>query len=338
MEGHPGQHGSHTARRAEGEEFVPGGSDVPVAPGIAHPARRRNFILPRNRARREEWLVGYLFLLPDLLGLLLFLGLPALFAVYTSFYTWNGVQTPIFVGLSNYRAMLQDPLFLGSLKVTILYVVMFVPTLFVVSLGLALLLTQRIRFRLFFRTAFFLPIVTSGVIVGLIWNFMYDPQVGILNYFLEAMHLPSQEWVGDTGTALSSLVLTSVWWNAGYYMIIFLAGLHDIPRDFYEAARIDGAGGWQSFLHITWPLLKPTRFFVVVVTILGSFQVFDLVYIMTQGGPDYATNTTVFYIYNQAFQFQKFGYASAMATALFAILLVLTLIQIWFQRKGAVEF
>jgi len=315
--------------------FVPELSEKSVVPALAPNVRRRRAILPQNRAKREEWLIGYLFLLPDVLGLLLFLGVPTLFAIYTSFFSWNGVQSR--VGLSNYRAMLGDPLFLGSLKVTIFYMVMFVPSLFIVSLGLALLLVQKIRFRIFFRTAFFLPIVTSGVIVGLVWNFMYDPQVGILNYLLETVHLPDQSWVGDSGSAMPSLVLTSVWWNAGYYMIIFLAGLQDIPRDFYEAAHLDGANRWQSFWNITWPLLKPTRFFVVVVTVLASFQVFDLVYIMTQGGPDYATNTTVYYIYDQAFHFQKLGYASAMATALFVILLIITLIQIRLQRAGAVS-
>jgi multiple sugar transport system permease protein len=306
---------------------------VAMAPGV----RRRKGLLPANRARRQEWLIGYLFLLPDALGLLLFLGLPALFAIYTSFFSWNGVQQRVFVGLGNYTALLGDPLFGGSLKVTVLYMVMFVPSLFIVSLGLALLLVQKIRLRLLFRTAFFLPIVTSGVIVGLIWNFMYDPQVGVLNYILETLHLPDQSWVGDAHSALPSLVLTSVWWNAGYYMIIFMAGLQDIPRDYYEAAHIDGANRWQSFWGITWPLLKPTRFFVVVVSILSSFQVFDLVYIMTQGGPDYATNTTVYYIYDQAFHFDKLGYASAMATALFIILIVITLIQIRVQRSGRIE-
>jgi len=312
-------------------------NDASIAP--ARPSREGWFqgIGPKNRAAREEWLIGYLFLLPDALGLFIFLGLPALFAVYTSFFAWDGVRPRVFIGLDNYLTMFGDPVFIGSLKVTFLYTVLFVPGIFAVSLGLALLLAQKIRFRLFFRTAFFLPIITSGVIVGLIWNFMYDPQVGVLNYILETLHLPDQGWIGASGSALPSIVLTSIWWNAGYYMIIFLAGLQDIPRDFYEAAHIDGANAWQSFRHITWPLLKPTRFFVVVMTILASFQVFDLVYIMTQGGPNYATNTTVFYIYRQAFYYSKMGYASAMATFLFVILTVVTLLQFRLQRAGATD-
>ena len=307
-------------------------SALPVSKGWL-----RQGIIPKNRAAREEWLIGYLFLLPDALGLFIFLGLPTLFAVYTSFFAWDGVRPRVFIGLANYLTMFSDSVFLGSLKATFLYTVLFVPGIFVVSLGLALLLAQKIRFRLLFRTAFFLPIVTSGVIVGLIWNFMYDPQVGVLYYILETLHLPDQGWIGTSGSALPSLALTSIWWNAGYYMIIFLAGLQDIPRDFYEAAHIDGANSWQSFWHITWPLLKPTRFFVVVMTILASFQVFDLVYIMTQGGPNYATNTTVFYIYRQAFYYSKMGYASAMATFLFIVLTVVTLIQFRLQRAGTVD-
>jgi multiple sugar transport system permease protein len=293
--------------------------------------------LPGNRRTREEWLVGYLFLLPDVVGLLLFLGLPAAFAIYMSFYQWDGVQARVFIGLDNYRAMFQDSLFLGSLKTTAYYMLMFVPGLFVISLALALMLAQRIRFRLFFRTVFFLPIVTSGVIVGLIWNIMLDPQAGVLNYMLDSMHLPVQGFTGDPGEALGSLALVNVWWSAGYYMIIFLAALQDIPVEYYEAAHLDGAGSWNCFWRITWPLIKPTRFFVLVVTVLGSFQVFDLVYIMTHGGPDYSTNTTVYYIYDQAFTFQKIGYASAMATMLFVVLLVVTLIQLWIQRAGSAE-
>lgn len=291
---------------------------------------------PRRAQRgRDERLTGYAFLLPDLLGLLVFVVGPIGYAFYISLHSWNALGTPRWAGLANYAQLLADPQFWSSLRVTATYTLAYVPILYAVSLGLALLVSQRLPLIGLFRTIFFIPVVLSLVVSALMWKYIFDERVGLLNYLLGLVHLPPQPWLGSVELALPSIVAVSVWINMGYFMTIFVAGLQDIPREFYEAARIDGASGWQALWRITLPLLVPTSLFVVVVSLIGSFQVFDQIWIMTKGGPAYATQVSVAYIYQQAFQYLNLGYASALAFALFLVILAVSLVQFRLFRSRA---
>ena len=297
---------------------------------------------PRRRLSRKhrEWLAAALFVAPDALGLLVFLGVPMVLALGLGFFEVSGFGGIAFAGLDNYKKMFADPLFFDSLKVTIQYVVGFVVGVFVVSLGLALLVQQKIPFVGFFRSMFFLPHVVSLVVVGLVWQFMLTDGVGVANQVLEAVGIGGRSWLGDPQLALGTVVLVSIWFFMGYYMIIFLAGLQEIPREYYDAAKIDGARSWQLFRHITWPLLKPTSFFVLLVsTITGvaGLQAFDLIYVMTKGGPANSTSLGIFYIYQQAFQFNDYGYAAAMSSFLVLLLLAATALMFVLTRGGRFE-
>lgn len=286
---------------------------------------------PRKRGltsrKRREWLTGYGFLLPDLLGLLVFVLFPIGYAFYISLNDWNALSPMRWAGLSNYTRLLSDWQFWDSLKITLIYTAAYVPILFVVSLGLALLVNQRLPAMNFFRTLFFVPVVLSLVVSSLMWKYIFDERAGLLNYLLGFIGIEPQAWLGSVELALPAIIIVSVWIQMGYFMVIFIAGLQDIPQIFYDAAKIDGANAWQSFWHISLPLLKPTSLFVLVISLIGSFQVFDQIWVMTQGGPAGATRVTVVYIYQQAFQFLNLGYGSAMAFALFLVILVVSLVQ-----------
>ncbi len=284
---------------------------------------------PRRGLSRKhrEWLAAALFVAPDAVGLLAFVGVPMVLALGLGFFDVSGFGGFSFVGLANYERMFSDPLFLLSLRVTVIYVAAFVAGNFVVSLSLAMLVKQRIPFVGIMRSMFFLPYVVSLVVIALVWQFMLADKVGIVNRMLGMAGIASHSWLGNPNLALATVIAVSIWFFMGYYMIIFLAGLQEIPKEYYEAARIDGARSWQAFRHITWPLLKPTSFFVLIVsTITGvaGLQAFDLIYVMTKGGPANSTALGIFYIYQQAFQFNDFGYAAAMASFLVLILLVAT--------------
>lgn len=281
---------------------------------------------PRGRRRlsrrHREWLAAGLFLAPDALGLLVFVGLPMVLSVVLSLFQVSGFGSYEFVGLGNYRRMVADPLFWDSMQTTGLYVLVLVPTLFVVSLGLGLLVQQRLPAVGFFRTAFFLPYVISLVVVGLLWKYMFDDQVGVVNTTLRSLGFDGVSWLGDPAVALYSVIAVFIWVMMGYYMIIFLAGLQEIPREFYEAARIDGAGPWTRFRTITWPLLRPTSFFVLVMsTVAAVTGGFELIFVLTEGGPANSTSLAIYYIYQQAFVFGEYGYAAAMGTALVLVMM-----------------
>lgn len=306
-------------------------------------AGRRVYAPPRRRLsrRHREWLAAALFLAPDLLGLFVFLGLPMGLALSLGFYDVSGFGQYTFVGLANYRQMFDDPFFLSSLRATAIYVVVLVPALYCSGLGLALLVKQRLPWVALFRGMLFMPYVISLVVVGLVWQFMLIDQVGVVNRLLGRIGLSGRSWLGDPNLALGTLLLVTVWFLMGYYMIIFLAGLQDIPREYYEAARIDGAKPWRTFRDITLPLLKPTSFFVLLiatVSAVAGLQGFDLVYVMTKGGPANSTNLVVFYIYQQAFQFSHYGYAAAMASVLVFALLILTGLLFVATKGGRFDF
>jgi multiple sugar transport system permease protein len=319
-------------------------SVLSVGPPANKQGGRRHETATRQRRlsqTKREWLAAYLFLLPDLLGLLIFIGLPMVLSLSLGFFNVSGFGQYTFSGLANYRKMLMDPLFIGSLQTTAKYVIVLVPGLYVFGLGLALLVKRPIPLIGLFRGMLFLPNVISLVVIGLIWKFLLVDRIGAVNTLFSKIGLGGQSWLGDPDLTLWTLLAVTIWFLMGFYMLIFLAGLQEIPRDYYDAARIDGAGPWRSFRDITLPLLKPTSFFVLLVSLVAAVtgpQGFDLVYVMTKGGPANSTNLTTFYIYQQAFLFSNFGYAAAMASVLVLALLVLTGILFALTKGGRFDF
>ncbi|PSK89175.1 carbohydrate ABC transporter membrane protein 1 (CUT1 family) [Murinocardiopsis flavida] len=305
------------------------------APEAAAPAPSAAPVGRSTGRGKAETRAAWLFLAPDLLGLLTFLGLPMVLSVALAFMRVDGFGTYEFVGLENFRRMLGDPQFYDSLRLTLVYLVLVVPLTFGASLGLAVLIQRRMPFVGVFRSAFFLPYSVSVVVVGLVWEFMLSDDVGVVGIALRAVGVRPPSWLGDPDFALFTVVGLCVWFWMGYYMIIFLAGLQDIPRDYYEAARLDGAGAWAVFRHITWPLLAPTSFFVLLtLTVAAVTGGFELILVLTNGGPSNGTSVLVFYIYQQAFTFGEFGYASALSAFLVLILLAWSMMLFALTRGG----
>ena len=288
-------------------------------------------------ARHREWIAGYLFILPDLLGLLIFVGLPMLLALTIGFFDVNGFGGFSFVGVANYQRMMRDPLFWQCLRVTMLYVVLLVPSLYVAGLGLALLVQRTNRFNTVMRSMFFAPQMVSLVVIAVIWQFMSADKIGLLARLFAGIGLSGVSLLGNPSLTLYTTVFITVWFLMGFYMVIFLGGLQDIPQQYYEAARIDGATAPQRFWQITLPLLRPTSFFVLLVSLVAAVagsQAFDLIFVMTKGGPANSTSVLIIYIYQQAFQYSSFGYAAAMASILVVILLLLTGVLFLLTRGG----
>lgn len=314
-----------------------------VEPSADYAAGRRLMVARRSRLSqtKREWLAAYLFLLPDVLGLLVFVGVPMVLALSLGFFDVSGFGQYTFVGWANYRKMFADPLFLGSLEVTAKYVVVLVPGIYISGLGLALFVKQPLPWLPLFRAMLYLPNVISLVVVGIVWKFLLVDRIGIVNLLLSKIGLGGRSWLGDPDLALWTFLLVIIWFSMGFYMLIFLAGLQEIPREFYDAARIDGAGAWRSFWDITLPLLKPTSFFVLLVSLVAAVagaQGFELAYVMTSGGPANATNLTTYYIFQQAFQYSNFGYAAAMSSFLVVVLLALTGILFAVTKGGRFDF
>lgn len=285
------------------------------------------------RLLQSEHLVGYLFVAPLLLGLIIFTYGPVLAAFVLSFTKGDYISTPRFIGLGNYQALLQEDLFWTSMRNTLYYVIGVVPVGLFLSLLLALAMNQKLRGIVFFRSIFFLPTITSSVAISLMWLWIYNPEFGVLNFLLKQIGVRGPAWLSSTTWAMPAVIIMATWRGLGYNMLIYLAGLQGIPDVYYEAAEIDGAGGWAKFRHITLPLLSPTTFMLLILSLIGAFQVFEYTYVMTGGGPLYSTLTIVLHIYNNAFRSFKMGYASALAYVLFFILLALTLIQLRLQKR-----
>ncbi len=287
----------------------------------------------RRVQKRRQTLIAYAFLFPTLLIFVVFRHGPAVASLLLGFFNWTIVDTPEFVGLDNYTRLAHDDIFWRSLKNTGLFVLMTVPTDVVLALFLAVLVNQPLRGMWLFRLAFFMPFVTATAIVAIVWRWIYQPQ-GLANGALEFFGLDPLTWLSNPDWALPAVAIMSVWKHVGFNMLILVAGLQAIPQDYEEAARLDGAGPLGIFLGITLPLLRPVLVLVTILTTIGSFQVFDAAYVMTNGGPFYATTTVVYYIYQNAFGQYQMGYAAAIAFALFVILLVLTLLQRRFLGGG----
>ncbi len=290
---------------------------------------------PRTGALiRREAFTAYGFLLPNLLGFLAFTFLPVIAALLISFTEWDLLRQASWIGLDNYTRLVSDPLFHRVLRNTLLYVLGTVPVQMMLALLIALALNQRIPGQTFFRTAFFMPVVASTVAVALVWRWIYHADFGLLNSFLYAIGVTDPpSWLSSTTWALPAIIIMSVWQQIGFSMVLFLAGLQGVPQSLYEAATIDGAGPFARFRFITLPLLSSTTFFVLLIGIINSFQVFDQALVMTNGGPANATNTIVFNIYRYGFQFFQMGYAAAMAWVLFAIIFIVTVVQFRYQRN-----
>ena len=271
---------------------------------------------------------GLIFILPALLGTLIFIVIPVIASFGLSFTSWDLLNPIQFVGLDNYRLIFTEPLFFKILINTLVFAVATSVLGVIIPLVLAAILNSKIRGGEFYKTAYFLPFITPMIVIGIVWQWIFDPNIGILN---NVLHLHIQ-WLYDTNWALPALIVVTVWKLIGYNMVIFLSGFASIPENLYEAAKIDGANPAQTFLRVTVPMLSPTIFFVIIITAISSFQVFDLIYLMTQGGPLDSTNVLVYAIYKNAFEFFNVGKASAIAYVLFFIILVLTLVQ-WNLRN-----
>lgn len=286
---------------------------------------------------------AYFFLAPALGAIFVFFFLPVIAAFVMSFtdldiYALGDLSKTRFIELRNYLSLFEDPLFWTALKNTFYFVVVAGPLSIAVSLGAAMLLNSKlVRFKSLFRLAYFIPVVTTLVAVAIVWRFIYHPRFGILNYFLGFFGIDPIDWLGSPTWAMPAIILMAVWKNFGYNMIIFIAGLQNIPEYLYEAAVIEGANSFQKFRWITLPLLAPTTLFVSIITMIGFFQLFAEPYIMTQGGPLNSTLSIVQYMYQEGFRWWNMGYSAAIAFVLFFIIFIGTIIQFKVQKRGGMR-
>lgn len=283
--------------------------------------------------RRAETLTGWALVLPALLGFVVFYGLPTLRAVGISFTDWNLLREPRFVGLDNYAAMLEDGRFWNGMKLSLYYVLLNIPLQIVLGLALAVAM-DRLTKSLIVKSVVLLPYLLSNVLVAMVWLWMLDPVLGLANHLLEGAGLPGQPFFVGVDQALLTVAGVNIWRHMGLVAMLFLAGLQNIPRYLYEAAALEGASEWQMFRRVTLPLLRPVMVFVLVTSVTGSFQIFDTVAVATNGGPLDSTRVIVHYIVQNAFSFYKMGYASAMAMALAAVMLLYTVVQMRVMRAN----
>jgi multiple sugar transport system permease protein len=294
---------------------------------------RRPALFGASHQARSEAGWGYLLVAPMMLGFAVFFLFALIASLFLSLTSWDVLSSPVWVGLDNYTRLFSDDKFLESLRNTAAITIPNVALRLVFSLALALALNSDIRFRTLYRVLFFMPVLTMPVAIATIWKWLYDPTFGPINAFLGWLGLPRPEWLSNSDTAVIAVVIVLLWSGVGYDMIIFLAGLQNVPREYHEAAQIDGAGSWRRFRDITLPLLTPTTFFLTVIAIISSLQVFDLVYVMTRVGSNNQLPTVVYYIYDEGFRNFRMGYAITVAWALLFIILVFTLLQFRLQRR-----
>jgi multiple sugar transport system permease protein len=283
---------------------------------------------------------GWWFVAPALLLIVVFFAGPVLAAIGLSFtdfdlYALADPGAARWVGLRNYARVLHEPLFWQALGNTLYFAVVGGPLTIAASLGAALLVNARaVRWKSTARTVFFAPFVTTLVAVAIVWRYLYHPRYGLLNYLLGLLHVAPIDWLGNPHWAMPAIILMATWKNFGYNMLICIAGLQSIPRELYEAAALDGASAWQRFRHVTLPMLAPTLFFVVIVTMIGYLQLFTEPYVMTQGGPLRATTSLVLYMYEEGFRWWRLGVAAAIAFLLFVLIVAFTVVQRWLSPRG----
>ena len=303
---------------------------------VLSPARAAVAVPPVTRPRRRGWRYGAVvvaFLAPSAVPLVAFVFYPMVQAAWISMHQWNLLSPMRWVGLDNYAALLADPDTRAVFGHTLFYVVGELPLVLVGGLALALALNSRLRGRTLLRGVYFLPVVTSWIVVALVWRWLLNPAVGVVNHLLGLVGIDGPGWWTDPRWAMPSIILASAWKDLGFVMVILLAGLQSIPEDVQEAALIDGAGPWRRLFSITLPLLSPSIFFVVVISLINGFQVFDQVYAMTAGGPAGASEVVVQRVYDLTFRYAQAGSASALSWLLFAVVLVVTVVQMWGQRR-----
>jgi len=285
-----------------------------------HPSQSRFHLSMRTR----EALDGYIFMAPAVLGFVLFTLLPMLASLVLGFTQYDLIGLPKWIGLGNYATMFADPFFWQALKVTAIYAAFGLPLGLVLALGVAMLMNQRVPGITVWRTIYVLPSVISGVAVAILWRWLLNPEFGIFNLMLGLIGIKGPNWLGTPEWALPSLIIIGLW-GIGGSMLVYLAGLQGIPTDLYEAVEIDGGAAWTKFRHVTLPMLSPVILFNLIVGLIGAFQYFTEAYILTKGGPENATLFYTLYLYRNAFNYFKMGYASALAWALFLLVLLLTL-------------
>jgi ABC-type sugar transport system permease subunit len=293
-----------------------------------------------NKARQlseeiKESRVSYFLLLPYVGYFFVFMAYPLLFAFYLTFHEWAIIspQRP-FVGLQNYIHLLHDEVFWTSIRNVLVYLSINLPAQMILSLLLALLVNQKLRFRGFFRSVFFMPSVVSGVVVSTVFLWLYSPQFGLLNYYLGMIGIPPQRWITSVSQAMPSISLMASWRQVGYFAVIYLAGLQAIPPVLYKASSVDGASGWYQFWHITLPLLNPTILLVLMVSTIWGFLVFTEPFVMTEGGPLNATTTPALYLYFEAFRYLRMGYAATIGVVLGVIILIMNVVEKkWVERE-----
>ena len=288
----------------------------------------KNFL---DNLSNNQRFAGWVFIFPALVGTIIFIIIPVICSFGLSFARWDLLNPIQFVGFDNYKEIFSELLFFKILWNTIVFAVSTSVLGVIIPLILACILNSKIRGSEFYKTAYFLPFITPMIVIGVVWEWIFDPNIGLLNHILH-LHI---NWLYDTHYAMTALIIVSVWKLIGYNMVIFLSSLAGISQSMFEAAKIDGANAFQTFKNVTVPLLSPTIFFVVIITAISSFQIFDLIYLMTQGGPLDSTNVLAYAIYKNAFEYFNVGKASAIAYVLFLLILVLTLCQ-WDLRKKLV--
>lgn len=283
----------------------------------------------RVRRHVRRFAPGYLFLLPSAAILAVFVVYPIAQSVWMSLHDWNFFSSSHrFVGLANYRTMWHDPRFWNALRNTVIYTAVVVPAQVAIGLALAVALQRNTFGNKFFRSIFFFPVISALATMGIVWKFLLDPQIGIINHLMTSVGLPSVDFLQSTTWALPTVIFVGVWKSAGFAMVIFLAALQDVPTSLLEAATIDGAGPWQRFRRVVLPLLRPSMLFAAVIATITSMQLFDQVYVMTNGGPLFHTDTLVTYLYQVGFTDFRSGYAAAISTVLFLLILLISVLQL----------
>jgi ABC-type sugar transport system permease subunit len=299
-------------------------------PSVANRPVRKKLL---TRVQRNN-LTFLAFIFPNFLLLGVFVFWPILYSLYLSFFRWNMIAPrKTFYGLNNFINMVEDPVFWQAMRNALVLAASVVAVKLALALMLALLLNSKIRGRDTYRAIIFSPTFTTSVAVAMVWGWIFDPNFGLLRVFINSLGMRSPNWLGDVNWALPAIIIVVIWSGIGYDMVIFLAGLKNIPGEFYDAAQVDGASSWHCFWFITLPLLSPTTFFLTIVSVIGSLKAFDLIAIMTEGGPLNSTNVIVFYLYQNAFQWFKAGYASALALVLFVVIMAITLVQTRLSRR-----
>lgn len=286
--------------------------------------------MKKKNKKKTEIITAYLMIAPEIAGLLVFVFIPILYAFYISLFDWNALGVKKFVAFENYSRMLRDATFRSSLITTIKYAVMYVIPVFLLSLGAAVLINsiRGNRRQQVARIAIFIPNTVSTIVAATIWSFLFNSRNGFINGWLEKIGIERQLFLGSREQALMCVAIVGIWVVFGYDMVIFLSALKDVPKDYYEAAKIDGANALQMFFRITFPLIKGTSIFILITTTIASFQVFDQIRVMTSGGPGKATQVTVYYVFQLAFEQYRFGYASTIAVSLALIIMLITVGQL----------